>query len=196
MKQYLALGDSYTIGEQVKSSENFPHCFASMYQDINGEKINTHIIAKTGWTSDELMIAIAEQLPNTQHDIVSLLIGVNNQYRGRSVENYKSEFFALLCQSIVFANNNTNNVVVLSIPDWGITPFNKERESKEVSKEIDAFNSVNFQLCKKMNCHYIDITPLSRQYATQTEFLTPDLLHYSHIMYQLWAEKMLQVFLK
>lgn len=194
MKQYLALGDSYTIGELVNTNENFPNCFAKLYQDIKGEEINTHIIAKTGWTSDELMYAISEQLPHTQHDIVSLLIGVNNQYRGRSVENYQSEFFALLCQSIVFAKNNTKNVIVLSIPDWGLTPFNTEKEEKEVSKEIDAFNSVNFQLCNKMNCNYIDITPLSRQYATQLEFLSFDLLHYSHNMYQLWAEKMLQVF--
>jgi lysophospholipase L1-like esterase len=196
MIQYLALGDSYTIGEQVNTNENFPNCFANLYHDIKGEEINTKIIAKTGWTSDELMLALSEIFPHTlQYDIVSLLIGVNNQYRGRSVENYRAEFYALLCQSILFANNNRKNVVVFSIPDWGLTPFNKEKDAKEVSKEIDAFNAENFSICNKMNCHYIDITPLTRQYATNTEFLTPDLLHYSQNMYHLWAEKMLQKFL-
>ena len=123
MKKYLALGDSYTIGEQVNESDNFPN---QLYSLLNTEN----------------NVFAPPQIEGT-FDFVSLLIGVNNQYRGRSIDEYYTHFYGLMCQAILFAQSKPKQVVVLSIPDWGMTPFNQDRDQEIISKEIDAYNNIN-----------------------------------------------------
>ncbi len=191
--RYLALGDSYTIGELVAPTLNFPNQVKNLMAKTNTPIELTQIIAKTGWTTDELNAAIAEIKPDFNHDWVTLLIGVNNQYRGRSVEEYTWQFYALLCQSILFANSNPSKVIVLSIPDWGLTPFNVEKDAHKVSSEIDELNKINKNLSIENGCHYIDITELSRNHAKETKYLASDLLHYSEHEYEIWAEKIVAI---
>ncbi|MCB0777782.1 MAG: SGNH/GDSL hydrolase family protein, partial [Chitinophagaceae bacterium] len=129
------------------------------------------------------------------YDFVSLLIGVNNQYRGRSVEEYKTEFEGLLKKAIRFAGNQHNNVVILSIPDWGVTPFAKDRDSNQIATEIDAYNAANKQIAKDHHIYYIDITPLTREAADDHTLLTADGLHPSGKDYQRWAKKVAAFFM-
>ena len=134
---YLALGDSYTIGEQVAFAENFPNQTVLQLRKAGFTFSAAEIIAKTGWTTDELDAAIDVANILKQYDIVSLLIGVNNQYRGRSVNNFKIEFEHLLQRAIQFAGNKPHRIFVLSIPDWGVTPFADGRDRKQIADEID-----------------------------------------------------------
>ncbi|HNB82077.1 MAG TPA: GDSL-type esterase/lipase family protein [Chitinophagaceae bacterium] len=194
--KYLALGDSYTIGEQVTSEESFPAQLCRMLQDQGIPATLSGVVAVTGWTTDELSAALAQKAPALDHDWVSLLIGVNNQYRGRSVEEYHWQFYSLLCQAILFAGARPERVLVLSIPDWGLTPFNQSHDPQKVTEEINAFNAVNEAWCHKMGCVYFNITESTRKHARQKEFLTDDLLHYSPDEYAIWAGLLAQHILK
>jgi lysophospholipase L1-like esterase len=192
MKQfsYLALGDSYTIGEQVRIHESFPY---QTVQQLRAQAYNFYapeIIAVTGFTTDELdrLIDNTNLLP--QYDFVSLLIGVNNQYRGRSIENFKQEFEALLQRAIGFSGNMPANVFVLSIPDWGITPFAASSDGKKIAAEIDAFNDVCKSVSEKYNTQFIDITVSQRQDGGKEEFLANDKLHPSGKEYAKWAKQL------
>jgi lysophospholipase L1-like esterase len=190
---YLALGDSYTIGESVLLKENFPNQTVQLLRET-GYKFNSpEIIAKTGWTTDELQTAISNHQFLPSYNFVSLLIGVNNQYRGRTVENYKPEFESLLKQAISFAGNDTNHVIVLSIPDWGITPFATGRDRKQIAKEIDDYNRTNKQIAEKYKVYYIDITPGTREAAHDPSLLAPDGLHPSGKDYKRWAVKLTDI---
>ena len=193
MKTYLALGDSYTIGEQVKQSDNFPNQLYSLLNTENNPFSPPEIIATTGWTTDELARAIAQATPTFNHDLVSLLIGVNNQYRGRSIDEYQTHFYGLMCQAILFAQSNPKQVVVLSIPDWGMTPFNQDRDKEIISTEIDIYNHINKNITAHFGAHYIDITQSTRLHANNLEYLTPDLLHYSAKEYSLWAHQIASI---
>ena len=186
MKTYLALGDSYTIGEQVLAEENFPNQTVAL---LNGKLSIPQIIATTGWTTDELDAAITAANITT-FDIVSLLIGVNNQYRERTVNNFEIEFEHLVQRAIAFANNNSTHVVVLSIPDWGVTPFAEGRDSKKIATEIDAYNLVCKRAAQKFNTHFIDITTAQRLDGNKEEFLAADKLHPSGKEYKKWAERL------
>jgi lysophospholipase L1-like esterase len=196
---YLALGDSYTIGEMVTSSENFPGQVSKMLRQ-EGLDIQTRIIAKTGWTTDELETGIQTAgesetfLP--AYDFVTLLIGVNNQYRGRSAGSYQPEFENLLKEAIHFAGDEPGRVVVLSIPDWGVTPFAKDRNRIQIAKEIDDFNEVNKAVSQQYHVPYIDITPFTREAATDGSLLAEDGLHPSAKEYKRWAEKLADIFKK
>ena len=190
MYTYLALGDSYTIGEQVPLHENFPYQTVELLKKENIEVAEPVIVAKTSWTTDELAMAVREEGIKETFSFVSLLIGVNNQYRGRSTENYREEFTQLLEQSINFANGHTQNVFVLSIPDWGVTPFNKDRDKTQIAKEIDEYNAAKKEITISYNCNFLDITENTRKNMTQTEFLTEDGLHPSTKEYTIWAEKL------
>jgi lysophospholipase L1-like esterase len=205
MKSYLALGDSYTIGEGVAAEENFPSQTVSILnktddraksRQVDFDNWTTKIIAATGWTTDELDAAIDLEKLTTTFDVVSLLIGVNNQYRGRSVINFKTEFNHLLQQAIQFANNNTKNVFVLSIPDWGVTPFASDRDIKKIAEEIDNYNSVCAATCNNYNVTFIDVTTAQRVDGNNKEFLAPDLLHPSSKEYAKWAGKLANAILK
>jgi lysophospholipase L1-like esterase len=192
--KYLALGDSYTIGESVDYSENFPSQTAQL---LNQEGLTEFklckLIAVTGWTTDELAKAIASEKPSHDFDWVTLLIGVNNQYRNRSAEEYSWQLYSLMCQSILFAKGNPKQVIVLSIPDWGLTPFNKDRDKTETSAQIDAYNAINMSISQEMGCHYIDITTSTRLHAEDTDYLANDLLHYSKKEYAIWANKVAEI---
>ena len=196
MIKYLALGDSYTIGEKVDYLQNFPNQFVQTMKE-NGFDIElTQLIAVTGWTTDELAIAIEKARPNFDHQLVTLLIGVNNQYRGRSTEEYTSQFYSLLCQSILFASGNPKNVFVLSIPDWGLTPFNTSRDKIQTSSEIDAYNRINFNITKDLGCNYLDITSSTREHAEDNFYLAEDGLHYSANEYKIWANELMKEYQK
>ncbi|PZF74671.1 SGNH/GDSL hydrolase family protein [Taibaiella soli] len=190
MLTYLALGDSYTIGELVPKEENFPHQLVQLLHKEKTEVTEPVIIAVTGWTTDELAASIREHALHETFSFVTLLIGVNNQYRGRDLDNYKKEFTELLNQAIVFANGHTQHVFVLSIPDWGVTPFAEGRDRAQIAKEIDAYNAANKNITLAHKCHYLDITDSTRKNGTNPEFLAEDGLHPSGKEYGVWAERL------
>jgi lysophospholipase L1-like esterase len=193
---YLALGDSYSIGEQVLFSENFPN---QVVQELRKEGFTFHaaeIIAKTGWTTDELSNAIESTTFLKKYDIVSLLIGVNNQYRGRSVTEFKIEFEQLLQKAIQFADNKPGHVFVLSIPDWGVTPFAEGRDRELVAEEIDAYNAVCKNSAAVFKTQFINITDEQREDGNKTAFLAPDGLHPSGTEYKKWADKLVDEIMK
>ena len=187
---YLALGDSYTIGEQVPLHESFPY---QTIQLLRKQISHTHdflapeIIAKTGWTTDELNNQISKTTFLKTYNFVSLLIGVNNQYRGRDVENYKEEFAHLLQQAIAFAGGISNHVFVISIPDWGKTPFAAERDIQKIAQEIDEYNNACKEIVLAQHCHFIDITTSQRADSHLEEFIAEDKLHPSGKEYAKWA---------
>jgi lysophospholipase L1-like esterase len=191
--KYLALGDSYTIGESVAESERWPVLLAEMLRKQKIDLASTDIIAKTGWTTSELAAGISKANPTSNYDLVSVLIGVNNQYRGQSMATYRIELRDILTTAIGFAKNNPSRVFVLSTPDWGVTPFAAGNDRAKIANEIDGFNAVAQEECKKLNIIYIDITPLSRTALGDASLVASDKLHFSGKMYQLWAEKALTV---
>lgn len=187
---YLALGDSYTIGEGVPIYESFPY---QAVQQLRGAGYAFHapeIIAKTGWTTDELQQGIDGSKLLYGYDFVSLLIGVNNQYRARSVELYAKEFKVLLQQAITFAGNQLNHVFVLSIPDWGVTPFAEGRDRGLISGEIDVFNEVAKSIAQRHEVHFLNITPGTREAAADKSLLAADQLHPSGKEYARWAHQL------
>lgn len=186
--RFLALGDSYTIGESVAAADRWP---VQLVARLRGEGIamdDPVIIATTGWTTDELANGITRQNPQGTFDLVSLLIGVNNQYRGRALYEYRQQFVSLLEQAITFAGGDPRRVLVLSIPDWGVTPFAADRHRETVSGEINAFNLVNAEETARLGARYVDITPISRQAAGDPALLAGDGLHPSGKMYTAWTE--------
>ncbi len=192
-KKYLALGDSYTIGETLVYEKNFPSQLTSVLNQKGQNYKLDKLIAVTGWTTDELALAIEKERPSLDYDLVTLLIGVNNQYRGRSVDEYRWQFYSLLCQSILFAGGKSEQVVVLSIPDWGLTPFNKEKDIKTVSEEIDLYNQINQEIALDMGCKYVYVTGSTRLHAKDTYYLAHDLLHYAEQEYAIWAQKVAEL---
>jgi lysophospholipase L1-like esterase len=185
---YLALGDSYTIGESVPVYENFPYQTVQLLRRAGHHFHAAEIVAKTGWTTDELQDGIRQTCFQSSYDFVSLLIGVNNQYRSRSVNEYSIDCEKLLQQAIRFANKKSAHVFVMSIPDWSVTPFAKDRDIKKISSEIDAYNEVNKKLADQYNCNYINITPFTREAASDLTLLAADQLHPSGKDYARWAQ--------
>jgi lysophospholipase L1-like esterase len=192
-RTYLALGDSYTIGESVPEADRWSVQLARMLQERGAEIALPDITARTGWTTAELQEAIAKNLTNQRYDLVSLLIGVNNQYRGQSRDRYRKEFAELLKTSTDLAKGRADRVFVLSIPDWGVTPFGTSRNEQRIAEEINAFNAVAVEECRKAGVTFIDITPVSRTAKGDASLVATDDLHFSGKMYRLWAEKALPV---
>ncbi len=190
MYTFLALGDSYTIGEQVPIENNFPFQTARLLREENVEVAEPVIVAKTGWTTDELAMAVREEGIKETFSFVTLLIGVNNQYRGRDLENYKQEFSQLLDQAIVFANGHTQNVFVLSIPDWGVTPFAEGKDRELIAKQIDDYNAAKKEITLAHKCNFCDITDSTRKNGSEKEYLAEDGLHPSAREYSIWAERL------
>lgn len=185
--KYLALGDSYTIGEKVEEKDNFPNQTVQILNESKKGFEDPTIIAKTGWTTDELQEKLAQVKLGIPYDIVTLLIGVNNQYRGRSVDEYAVQFEQLLQQAIVYAGGKKEHVIVLSIPDWGVTPFAADRDRKKIAEEIDLFNAINKKIAREYQVHYIDITPYTREATHDLTLVAEDGLHPSGIDYKRWA---------
>lgn len=185
---YLALGDSYTIGQSVAEDQRWPVLFARTMAG-NGTNISKpDIIAKTGWTTANLLSNISSVSAAKPYDLVSLLIGVNNQYQGLSLEQYRTEFHELLLKSINYAGGRSSHVFVLSIPDWGATPAGSGSRDI-ISKEIDQFNAVAKDECQKEKILFIDITPISRKALNDLTLVANDRLHYSGKMHQLWVDE-------
>jgi lysophospholipase L1-like esterase len=194
----LCLGDSYTIGESVEEKHRWPNQLVVQLQDRGVQWNQPRIIAKTGWTTDELQSAIS-QSPFIGHTYgwVTLLIGVNNQYRGRDAEVFRKDFRELLQYAIERANNRPSRVLVLSIPDWGVTPFAQNRDTKKIAFEIDAFNRIKREETLAQHAHFIDITDISREAPEDpSKWLAPDELHPSGAMYQRWAQRAADVVLQ
>jgi len=195
-RSLLALGDSYTIGESVPAKDNFPNQTVQLLKSSSHDFNLPEIIATTGWTTDELQNKINNYSFRPPYDAVTLLIGVNNQYRGRTVENYKPEFENykpefenLLKQAIQFAGGKADHVIVLSIPDWGVTPFAAGRDRDQIAREIDEYNAANKTLADSYKVHYIDITPWTREAAHDPSLVAADGLHPSAKEYKRWSEK-------
>jgi lysophospholipase L1-like esterase len=193
--RYLALGDSYTIGESVPEGERWPNQLAKQLE-ANNVPVDVTIIARTGWTTEELWQGIQGTEIQPPYDLVSLLIGVNNQYRGYDISEYREQFVFLLNKSIEYAGGKSNRVIVLSIPDWGVTPFASGRDREQIAKHIDEFNAVNREEAEKAGAHYTDITPISRQSVEDAALVASDGLHPSGGMYAMWTEKVLPVALE
>lgn len=186
----LSLGDSYTIGEKVDEADRFPNQTVLLLHSKGIYFEKPTIIAKTGWTTDELMMAIKNENLKGTYDFVTLLIGVNNQYREREPENYRKEFVELLDIAEKFSGGKANHVIVLSIPDWGVTPFAEGRNRKKIAAEIDQFNAINKEECAKRSMHYIDITPSTRDHP---DWIESDGLHPDGKEYALWAQEVAKV---
>lgn len=185
--RYLALGDSYTIGESVDEAERFPNQLADFLK-AGGIPTDVTIIAKTGWTTSELWDGIQTRKIAPPYDLVSLLIGVNNQYRGYDINEYREQFVFLLNKSIEYAGGNPKHLIVLSIPDWGVTPFAYGQDTTQIAKDIDAFNAVNHEETEKAGVQYVDITPISREAVNDKTLVASDGLHPSGKMYLEWAK--------
>jgi len=184
---YLALGDSYTIGESVAEDERFPVQLVKRLKTDSIDIGDPVIIAKTGWTTDELSAAIKEKNVKDTFDIVTLLIGVNNQYRGRSAEEYRGELKKLIETASNYAGGKKENVFIISIPDWGVTPFAEGRERRKIAEEIDEYNKVKKEEADSYGIRFYDITEISRN--PDPELVAADGLHPSARMYKMWVDK-------
>jgi lysophospholipase L1-like esterase len=194
--RFLALGDSYTIGESVAASERWPVQLARLLREQQIAMDDPLIIARTGWTTAELSAVIDRAKPQGVYDLVSLLIGVNNQYRGRSEEEYRREFVTLLQRAIGFADQRPGRVIVLSIPDWGVTPFAGGRDRAAIGAAIDRFNAINREETERAGAQYVDVTPVSREAVNDPALIARDGLHPSGKMCAEWARLAMPVVCK
>jgi lysophospholipase L1-like esterase len=192
MKAYsfLALGDSYTIGEQVNLAKSFPYQTVQLLRKAGYQFAAPEILATTGWTTDDLKHAIDETVLLSTYDFVSLLIGVNNQYRGRSADDFRAHFRSLLEWSIQKANGLPGRVMVLSIPDWSVTPFAAGHNRPIIQAEIETYNFICQAEAEYFNTGYIDITTDQRKDGEHLEFLAADQLHPSAKEYEKWANQL------
>lgn len=186
----LTLGDSYTIGESVSYENSWPGLLEKELK-VKGIATAIKVIARTGWTTGELLDAVAKEENLGKFDVVFLLIGVNNQYRGMNAEEYRKDFKALLDKSVFYAREIPAHVIVLSIPDWAYTPYAEGKDTKAISTEIDLFNKINKEETLRILAQYIDITGISREALVDPSLLAGDGLHPSGKMYQEWVNKIL-----
>lgn len=194
-ESYLALGDSYTVGESISKKHTWPKQLVDSLKKRNVFLSEPRIIAKTGWTTDELKKAINDSSLDYPYDWVSLLIGVNNQYRGRDLDEFKLQFESLLFEAIAFSGNRKERVFVISIPDWGSMPFAKDRDPNKIAIEIDNFNQIIYEVCAFENIKFIDITPITRNIYSNPNWIAKDSLHPSKEQYSKWVEKIIPFFL-
>jgi lysophospholipase L1-like esterase len=206
----LALGDSYTIGEGVDAAGRWPDQLVAALRNTGLRLAAPEIIARTGWTTDELAAAVDAHAFRPPYDLVTLLIGVNNQYRagqepkypesqgsprgtGRDLDNYRSEFRTLLQRAIALAGARPAHVVVVSIPDWGVTKFGRAsgRDIAQIARELDAYNAANAAIAAELRVRYADVTPASRAGGAHADMLAADGLHPSAAMYRRWLDAIL-----
>ena len=188
---FLALGDSYTIGHNVLESERWPVILANDLQNKNLKVQKPEIVAKTGWTTSNLLAALLNFKPTHTYDMVSLLIGVNNQYQGLPIEQFREEFHLLLLKSIAFADGKPSKVFVLSIPDWGVSKYGASFDPKQIGTEIDSFNLVAMEECAKEKVLFVNVTTISRYALNDPSMIASDGLHFSGKMYQLWVDSLI-----
>lgn len=186
---YIALGDSYTIGESVLPSSRFPNQLTTLLAADSTTFDATNILATTGWTTAELLAAMDDKtFEETPADIVTLLIGVNNQYRGQDIALFQTEFAELLDRAIALAGGEADHVIVVSIPDYGYTPFGESNKEK-ISAELDQYNSLKEEMTIAKNARYVNITDISRRGLEDPSLVASDKLHPSGEQYRLWAER-------
>ena len=190
--RYMALGDSYTSGESVEPAERWPMQLTARLRARGFTLDDPLIIATTGWTTGDLSRALVQTQPLGPFDLVTLLIGVNNQYRGRSEEEYQHQFRALLQRAITYAGDDATRVIVLSIPDWSVTPFASalgadQSSLDRIAMQIDRFNGINQTEAERLGAYYVYVTPISREAAVDRSLLATDGLHPSGKMYALWV---------
>ena len=189
VKKWLALGDSYTIGQGGTIAESFPAQTANLVK-LSGINMGLpDYIATTGWTTDDLAVAIQTKNPGT-YDVVSLLIGVNDQYQRHDTTGYRQRFTGLLIKAIALANGKNENVFVLSIPDYSVTPFAAGSDTARIRKELDWFNAINKSVTDAYNCPYLDMTPGTREAANNRSLIAGDGLHPSGLEYRRWANRL------
>ena len=195
---YLALGDSYTIGQSVLYTQSFPFQLSAQLGNNNYHMANPKIIAQTGWTTADLKRAIADSAINKKYSFVTLLIGVNNQFQNGDTATYRTEFDQLLNTSVTYAKGNLKHVFVLSIPDWSVTPYaaTSSRNLTTLKAQIDIFNSINQRESQRLGVNYLNITEISRQAATDPTLLADDGLHPSGLMYKKWVALLLPLVIK
>ena len=189
---YLALGDSYTIGASVEREDNFPNQTFQLLKTAGIKTGTIQIIAKNGWTAEDLITAVATTNKRNSYQVVTLLIGVNNQYQGMPSKEFEPSFLSLLKSAIALTGNRPKRVFVISIPDWGITPFASGRDRKEIANEIDAYNLVCEKNAKAQGANYINITDAYRLDGSKPDYLSSDGLHPSKLEYTKWAIKLTQ----
>lgn len=189
--KYLALGDSYTIGESVLEAESFPYQLKSkLAKDSIFLDGKPRIIAKTGWSCNELATAItAANLANNSYDLVTLLVGVNDQYRNENIALYPETFRRLATTAIALADT-PKRVIIISIPDYSVTPFGQYPDPKKTASELEAYNAINKTIAADLQIVYIDITAISRKAKSDLSYLAGDQLHPSGKMYGEWVEAM------
>jgi lysophospholipase L1-like esterase len=192
-KKFLALGDSYTIGEAVAEHERWPNQLVEALQAKGIVFEKPRIIATTGWRTDNLMDAVQAADLKNEYALVSLLVGVNNQYQHKPLDAYRTDFAHLLERAVQLAQGKRENVFVVSIPDYGYTPFGKAKQP-EISAAIDLFNEANRAMAAGQGIRYVDVTGISREGLSRPEYVAPDGLHPSGEMYRRWVELMLKVF--
>lgn len=190
---FLALGDSYTVGEGIPLHRSFPYQSICLLRKAGYQVAAPEIIAKTGWTTDELEEGMRSFVFLPKYDFVTLLIGVNNQYRGREIIEYKEQFERLLKTAIHYAGEKPDHVVVLSIPDYSITPYAANKNPEKIAKEIDAYNTLNKAISIQYKVHYLDITDGARKAKTLSGLVAVDGLHPSEKEYARWAKKLVQL---
>ncbi len=189
--RYLALGDSYTIGQNVPPEERWPVQLANMLKSEGFSMDPPEIIAQTGWTTGNLKQAIVNQDPQGPYDLVTLLIGVNNQYQGRSIEEFRSELKELLATALAFADGKTDHLIVVTIPDYGITPFAANSDVDTIASELAQFNAIVIEESGLIEAPVVDIRDLWLQAKDDTSLIADDGLHPSGSMYTLWAQAVL-----
>jgi lysophospholipase L1-like esterase len=185
---FLALGDSYTIGESVEPADRWPMQLAVKLRAGSVDVSDPIIIARTGWTTGDLLSAMDGAKLTNQFDLVMLLIGVNNQFQGRSEEEYREQFAELLKRSVALVGGNVEHVVVLSIPDWSVMPFGQHYDVKRMSGEIDRFNAICREETQKIGAGFVDVCPVSREATTQPDLIAADGLHPSGVQYGRWVD--------
>ena len=192
---YLALGDSYSIGEGVVEAARWPMQLARALREGGIPIADPRIIATTGWSTDELAAAMDAAEPLGEWDVVSILVGVNDQYRGYAVDDYRARFTHLLRRAIALTDTNPRQVFVLSIPDWGVTPFAQAsgRALQQIADELDAYNAAAREICIAHDVAFVDITRASREFGAQPTMLADDGLHPSAAMYAEWTRLALPV---
>jgi lysophospholipase L1-like esterase len=188
---YLALGDSYTIGESIPENLRWPVQLVDQLNNSGFSMAQPEIIATTGWTTDELQTAINEENPSTNYKLVSLLIGVNNQYRGYPIKQYKIEFKKLLEQAISFADGKAERIFVVSIPNYGVTPFGMEKGEDRIRNELLIYDAIADSISSEFNIPFINITPISEKAKTDASYIASDQLHPSGKQYSEWVDLML-----
>ncbi|MEO1973245.1 MAG: SGNH/GDSL hydrolase family protein [Pirellulaceae bacterium] len=186
--RFLALGDSYTIGESVAESDRWPLQLAELLSEEGIEVGTPTIVARTGWTSGELLDRINTARPTGVFEVVTLQIGVNDQFRGLDESQFARDLDALLDLAIEFSGDDPSRVVVLSIPDWGVTPFAAGHNRDVIASEIDRFNQLKRERVVVRGCQFIDVTSISRQAAADRTLLADDGLHPSAKMYSRWCQ--------